>query len=120
MLIPYLLGLSVLFIGVFVVILSFMQSIADVWNMPEYGAFIVLNSSVSIICTGILLVGILSKKVYRNVLLTGISILLLFDVYILYKQLILDMDIKYLVSMFSLVFAIHTYLIFLIIKKANN
>lgn len=121
-LIPYFLGISVLFAGVFVVIRSFMESIADVWNMPEYGMFIVLNSLLSIVCTVVLFIGIISNKIFIKTLLACVGILLLFDSYIMFKQLFIDLDIKYFISMFFFIFLVHAYLIFMMVGKnqGNN
>lgn len=119
-LIPYFLGVSVLFAGVFVVIRSFMGSIADVWNMPEYGMFIVLNSLLSIVCTVVLFIGIISNKIFLKTLLACVAILFLFDSYIMFKQLFFDLDIKYFISMFFFIFLVHAYLIFMMVGKTHG
>ena len=117
-LIPYFLPLTVLFTGVFAILQSFAESIVDVWNIPEYGMFIIINFLLSLVCTVMLFIGVLSNKVFIKILVTCVAILLLFDIYIMLKQVFLGLDVKLLTSVFFFVPLVHAYLIYMIVRES--
>jgi len=119
-LLVYYLSLIIVFAGIFTILYLYLNSFISIWNMPEWGIYIVLNLVISVIISVTIITSLVINKEVRHLLIVLTSILVLIDIYKIVFQIKNSIDIKSVVTLALLVFILHTYLLLMNIKYYTN